>query len=46
MKKVIVTDTKYRMALSPVRELAKKGYDICAVDFDTVRKKENCKQSS
>lgn len=40
MKKVIVTDVKYRMAISPIRELAKKGYDITTVDFDDVPQNE------
>ena len=40
MKKVIVTDIKYRMALSPVRELSKKGYKIIAAEFDTVSDNE------
>ncbi len=37
MKKVIITDTKYRMAISPIRELAKKGYAITAAEFDTTK---------
>lgn len=40
MKKVIITDIKYRMAISPVRELAKKGYQISAVEFEDVPKNE------
>ena len=40
MKKVIVTDIKYRMAISPIRELAKKGYEIIAAEFDSVKEKE------
>ena len=33
MKNVIVTDVRYRMALAPIRELAKKGYRITACEF-------------
>lgn len=40
MKNVIVTDIKYRMALAPIRELAKKGYYIIAADFENVPNKE------
>ncbi len=40
MKKVIITDTKYRMAISPIRELGKKGYEIIAAEFDTVKEHE------
>ncbi len=40
MKKVIVTDIKYRMAISPIIELAKKGYEIIAAEFDTVKENE------
>lgn len=36
MKKVIVTDIKYRMAMSPIRELSKKGYNVTAVEYDNV----------
>lgn len=39
-QKVIVTDVKYRMALSPIRELAKKGYDIIGVEFKSTKKNE------
>lgn len=40
MKRVIVTDTKYRMSLSPIWELAKTGYGITAVDYDDVCEQE------
>ena len=40
MKKIIVTDIKYRMAISPIRELAKKGYEIIAAEFDSVGENE------
>ena len=40
MINVIVTDVKYRMALAPIRELAKKGYGIIAADFENVPDKE------
>ena len=40
MKKVIVTDIKYRMAISPIRELAKKGYEIIACEFDNIKENE------
>lgn len=40
MKRVIITDTKYRMSLSPIWELGHKGYSITAVDYDDVRKNE------
>ena len=40
MKKVIVTDIKYRMAISPIRELFKKGYEIIACEFDNVSENE------
>ena len=40
MKKVIVTDIKYRMAISPIRELAKKGNEIIAAEFDSVKENE------
>lgn len=36
MKNVLVTDTKYRMSLSPIWELAGKGYAITAVDYEDV----------
>lgn len=36
MKNVIITDVKYRMAISPIRELSKKGYKITAADFENV----------
>lgn len=34
MKRVIVTDVKYRMSLSPIWELAKKGYQVTAADYE------------
>lgn len=40
MKKVIITDIKYRMAISPIRELSKKGYPIIACEFDNVSESE------
>ena len=40
MENVIVTDVKYRMALAPIRELAKRGYGIIVVDFEDVPDKE------
>ncbi len=40
MKKVIVTDIKYRMAISPIRELFRKGYEIVACEFDDVCENE------
>ncbi len=40
MKKVIITDIKYRMAISPIRELGKKGYEIIATEFDNVKEQE------
>ena len=40
MKKVIITDIKYRMAISPIRELGKKGYCITAAEFDDVLENE------
>ena len=40
MKKVIITDIKYRMAISPIRELGKKGYCITAAEFDDVSENE------
>ena len=40
MKKVIITDIKYRMAISPIRELGKKGYNIIAAEFDDVNECE------
>lgn len=40
MKKVIITDIKYRMAISPIRELAKKGYPVIACEFDNVSENE------
>ena len=36
MKRVIVTETKYRMTLSPIRELASKGYTVTAADYADV----------
>ena len=33
MKRVIVTETKYRMTLSPIRELASKGYSVTVADY-------------
>ena len=36
MKRVIVTDTQYRMALAPMRELAGKGFAVTATEFSTV----------
>ncbi len=40
MKKVIVTDIRYRMAISPIRELSKKGYEIIAAEFDDTNENE------
>ena len=40
MKKVIITDIKYRMAISPIRELGKKGCEITAVEFDDIPENE------
>lgn len=40
MKKVIITDIKYRMAISPIRELGKKGYEITAAEFDDISENE------
>ena len=40
MKKVIVTDIKYRMAMSPIRELSKKGYKIVATEYENVPQNE------
>lgn len=40
MKKVIITDIKYRMAISPIRELGKKGYYIIATEFDDIDEHE------
>ena len=39
MKRVIVTDTQYRMALAPMRELAEKKYRVTAAEFSTVAPK-------
>lgn len=36
MKRVIVTDTQYRMALAPMRALAQEGYAVTAAEFATV----------
>lgn len=40
MKRVIITDTKYRMTLSPIWELGEKGFNITAVDYDDVSASE------
>lgn len=40
MKRVIITDIKYRMTLSPIWELGHKGYDITAVSYGDVRASE------
>lgn len=40
MKNIIVTDIKYRMAMSPIRELSKKGYKVTAAEFESVPKNE------
>ena len=40
MNNVIVTDIKYKMSLSPIRELAKKGYAVTAMEFDSVKVNE------
>lgn len=36
MKRVIVTDTQYRMALAPMRTLARAGYAVTAAEFSAV----------
>ena len=36
MKRVIVTDTQYRMALAPMRTLARSGYAVTAAEFSSV----------
>ena len=36
MKNVLVTDTKYRMSLSPIWELAGKGYAVTAIGYEDV----------
>lgn len=40
MKKVIITDIKYRMTISPIRELSKKGYEVTAAEFESVPRNE------
>lgn len=39
MKRVIVTDMQYRMALAPMRELAEKNYRVTAAELSTVAPK-------
>ena len=40
MKKAIVTDMRYRMALSPARCLARAGYQVTGVEFASTPEKE------
>ncbi len=35
MNRVIVTDTQYRMALAPMRTLARAGWAVTAAAFET-----------
>jgi predicted ATP-grasp superfamily ATP-dependent carboligase len=40
MRNVIVTDLKYRMALSPVRTLFRAGYSVTGIEFDSTPPKK------